>query len=67
MPKFKVEFQRTVDVTVTVEAADADEAEDKAMRRDFPLPPVDEWELLKGGNVRVWDEAQAELLREADY
>lgn len=44
---FEVEVQRTITTTVTVNAADAEAAARKVAQRDFPLPPYEDWSMLK--------------------
>jgi hypothetical protein len=66
MPKFDVEIQRTAYVNIEVETADAEAAENIVMQRDFALPPMERWQVLKGGDVIVRNEAGEEE-RETSY
>lgn len=46
MAIFQIEVQQTITTTVEVRARNLEGAVAKAIRRDFPLPPRDEWENI---------------------
>ena len=48
MNTYQVEVMQTIVTTVPVEAESEEAALDKVDRRDFPLPPRDEWSSVKG-------------------
>jgi hypothetical protein len=55
MPQYTVSVQRTIDVSVRVEAKSPEEARAKVQRRDFELPPRDEWTGQKNWEFAVYD------------
>jgi hypothetical protein len=61
MPSWEVEVSRTISTTVTVHAPTAENAAALVDRRDFPLPPRDEWTGHKDWLVRVYDQDGAEV------
>lgn len=61
MPSWDVEIGRTISTTVTVHAATAQDAAELVARRDFPLPPRDQWEGHKDWWLRVFDQAGEEV------
>jgi hypothetical protein len=66
MPMFDAEIQRTIYCTVPVEAANPDDAFERVNRRDFPLPPLEEWQTLKGEGVTIRDPGTEEELLQED-
>jgi hypothetical protein len=55
LPAWEVEASRTISTMVTVHAATAEAAAELVNRRDFPLPPRDEWSGHKDWVLRVYD------------
>ncbi len=53
MQEFEVEVRRTISTRVTVTASSEQEAVDLVGRRDFPLPPRDEWDGHKDWLIEV--------------
>ena len=64
MPTFDVEVTRSITATVRVEAATGEDAWSKVNRRDYQLPPRDEWAGSKDWQFVVYDQAGRELGRD---
>lgn len=45
--KYEVEITRMVTTTVTVDTPAAQDAAELVDQRDFPLPPADQWQVVK--------------------
>ena len=59
---YQVEVTRSISVTVTVSADSAEAALEQVSRRDFPLPPRDEWDGHKDWEYTVYDADGGELI-----
>ena len=59
---YQVEVTRSISVTVTVSADSAEAALEQVSRRDFPLPPRDEWDGHKDWEYTVYDADGGELV-----
>jgi hypothetical protein len=66
LPQWEVEVLRTISTTVAVHATTAQAAAELVDRRDFPLPPRDEWSGHKDWTVRVYDQ-EGEEVYELDH
>jgi hypothetical protein len=64
MATYDVEVTRSITTTVTVEADSPRGAYAKVNRRDFELPPRDEWQGSKDWEFTVYDDAGRELGRD---
>jgi hypothetical protein len=64
MPKYDVEVTRSITCTVTVEAETPEAAHAMVNRRDFELPPRDEWQGHKDWEFVVYDQDGRELGRD---
>jgi len=53
---FSVEFSQRMSVELQVEAETAEQAGEIVNRRDYELPPRDEWSAQKDGWIRVYDD-----------
>lgn len=61
--KYRIEVLRMVANEVTVEASTPEAAVTEADRRDFPMPPVQDGQVLDGWEYVVYDKAGKELHR----
>jgi hypothetical protein len=56
MTKYDVRVRRSIECTVQVEAENELEAIKQVDRRDFTLPPRDEWDGIKGWEYEVYEQ-----------
>jgi hypothetical protein len=61
MPKYDVEVSHTITVTVPVQADSPAKAHETVSRRDFPLPPRDQWTGGKDWSYVVYGEDGTKL------
>jgi hypothetical protein len=64
MPKFSVEVTRSITCTVDVEADNPEAAWAMVNRRDFDLPPRDQWQGSKDWEFAVYDDQSRERGRD---
>jgi hypothetical protein len=64
MTKYDVEVTRSITASVTVEADSPEAAYEMVSRRDFELPPRDEWQGHKDWEFAVYDQDGNELGRD---
>lgn len=60
--RYRVEIHRTVAATIEIEASNPQSAAEAASNAD--LPPVDNWEVLDGLDVHVYDNDNNQLRHE---
>ena len=64
MATYEIEVTRSITATVKVEADSPRDAHAKVNRRDFELPPRDEWQGSKDWEYAVYDQDGHELGRD---
>lgn len=62
MTRYRIEVLREIATTIEIEATNPQAAAEAASRAE--LPPVDNWEVLNGIDVHVYDSHNNELRHE---
>lgn len=64
MAKYEVEISRTITVTVPVQADSPEQAHETVNKREYALPPRDQWTGDKDWRYVVYDDDGNELGRD---